>query len=35
MHHTGNKESKQEILKKKKKYKVTKNFLQGDSNSYP
>ena len=34
MHNTGKKESKKEI-KKKKKNKVTKTFLQGDSNPDP
>ena len=35
MHHTGKKESKKEILKKRKKNKVTKNLLQGNSNPDP
>ena len=35
MHHTGEKESKKEILKKGKKNRVTKNLVQGDSNPNP
>ena len=34
MHHTGKKESKEEIIKKEK-IKVTKNLLQEDSNPDP
>ena len=35
MHHTGKKESKEEILKKEKKIKFKKNLLQGNSNPVP